>query len=91
MLLTHTFTTSTSHVINYLFYIQYKYYIPQTVLFQSYCLYEFRITVIVCLNSQQVNDSTHLVVLGKEEGSGLGFSVAGGVDLEQKAITVRTV
>ncbi|XP_018524797.1 PDZ domain-containing protein 2 isoform X2 [Lates calcarifer] len=39
----------------------------------------------------EVNDSTHLVVLGKEEGSGLGFSVAGGVDLEQKAITVHRV
>lgn len=39
----------------------------------------------------QVNGNTHLVVLSKEEGSGLGFSVAGGVDLEQKAITVHRV
>ncbi|XP_029943635.1 PDZ domain-containing protein 2-like isoform X3 [Salarias fasciatus] len=36
-------------------------------------------------------DSTHLVLLGKEEGSGLGFSVAGGIDLEQKEITVHRV
>ena len=42
----------------------------------------------MCLNPLQVNGNTHLVVLSKEEGSGLGFSVAGGVDLEQKAITV---
>lgn len=47
----------------------------------SQCLY-------LCLNSLQVSDNTHLVVLSKEEGSGLGFSIAGGVDLEQKAITV---
>ncbi|KAJ4941408.1 hypothetical protein JOQ06_011287 [Pogonophryne albipinna] len=39
----------------------------------------------------QVHDNTHLVVLSKEEGSGLGFSIAGGVDLEQKAITVHRV
>ncbi|XP_068558875.1 PDZ domain-containing protein 2 [Cebidichthys violaceus] len=39
----------------------------------------------------EVNGNTHLVVLSKEEGSGLGFSVAGGVDLEQKAITVHRV
>ncbi|XP_028661466.2 PDZ domain-containing protein 2 isoform X2 [Erpetoichthys calabaricus] len=31
------------------------------------------------------------VVLVKEEGSGLGFSIAGGVDLEQKFITVHRV
>ncbi|KAM7392176.1 hypothetical protein PAMP_022805 [Pampus punctatissimus] len=39
----------------------------------------------------EVNDNTYLVVLCKEEGSGLGFSVAGGIDLEQKAITVHRV
>ncbi|XP_027724666.1 PDZ domain-containing protein 2 isoform X2 [Vombatus ursinus] len=31
------------------------------------------------------------VVLNKESGSGLGFSVAGGADLEQKSITVHRV
>ncbi|CAN9512699.1 unnamed protein product [Ophioblennius macclurei] len=39
----------------------------------------------------QVDANTHLVVLGKEEGSGLGFSIAGGIDLEQKQITVHRV
>ncbi|XP_067377915.1 PDZ domain-containing protein 2 isoform X2 [Channa argus] len=39
----------------------------------------------------EVKDNTHLVVLSKEEGSGLGFSIAGGVDLEQKAVTVHRV
>ncbi|XP_051278198.1 PDZ domain-containing protein 2 isoform X2 [Dicentrarchus labrax] len=39
----------------------------------------------------EVNNNTRLVVLSKEEGSGLGFSIAGGVDLEQKAITVHRV
>ncbi|XP_071340238.1 PDZ domain-containing protein 2-like [Trachinotus anak] len=38
-----------------------------------------------------VKDDTHFVVLSKEEGSGLGFSVAGGVDLEHKTITVHQV
>uniref|UniRef100_A0A3B5AEG6 PDZ domain containing 2 n=1 Tax=Stegastes partitus TaxID=144197 RepID=A0A3B5AEG6_9TELE len=39
----------------------------------------------------EVNNNTHLVVLSKDEGSGLGFSIAGGVDLEQKEITVHRV
>ncbi|XP_047237776.1 PDZ domain-containing protein 2 isoform X3 [Girardinichthys multiradiatus] len=33
------------------------------------------------------NNNTLLVVLSKEEGAGLGFSIAGGVDVEQKQIT----
>ncbi|XP_043929312.1 PDZ domain-containing protein 2 isoform X2 [Protopterus annectens] len=36
-------------------------------------------------------DDVFFVVLTKEEGSGLGFSVAGGVDLEQKSVTVHRV
>ncbi|XP_062984253.1 PDZ domain-containing protein 2 isoform X2 [Elgaria multicarinata webbii] len=36
-------------------------------------------------------EDVHFVVLNKEEGSGLGFSVAGGVDLEQKSIIVHRV
>ncbi|XP_041643763.1 PDZ domain-containing protein 2 isoform X3 [Cheilinus undulatus] len=39
----------------------------------------------------EVDGEAHLVVLNKEEGSGLGFSIAGGVDLEQKTITVHRV
>ncbi|XP_053276400.1 PDZ domain-containing protein 2 isoform X2 [Pleuronectes platessa] len=39
----------------------------------------------------EVNVQTQLVVLTREEGSGLGFSIAGGIDLEQKAITVHRV
>ncbi|KAM4607763.1 PDZ domain-containing protein 2 isoform 2-T2 [Polymixia lowei] len=39
----------------------------------------------------EVKDDTHFVVLIKEEGSGLGFSIAGGADLEQKAVTVHRV
>ncbi|XP_060927971.1 PDZ domain-containing protein 2 [Limanda limanda] len=39
----------------------------------------------------EVNVQTQLVVLSKEEGSGLGFSIAGGADLEQKEITVHRV
>lgn len=33
----------------------------------------------------------HVVILHKEEGAGLGFSIAGGSDLESKAITVHRV
>ncbi|XP_032531665.1 PDZ domain-containing protein 2 isoform X3 [Chiroxiphia lanceolata] len=36
-------------------------------------------------------EDTHFVVLHKEEGAGLGFSVAGGIDLEQKSVTVHRV
>ncbi|XP_036909396.1 pro-interleukin-16 isoform X2 [Sturnira hondurensis] len=36
-------------------------------------------------------DSIHVTILHKEEGAGLGFSLAGGSDLESKAITVHRV
>nr|XP_033776082.1 pro-interleukin-16 [Geotrypetes seraphini]XP_033776083.1 pro-interleukin-16 [Geotrypetes seraphini]XP_033776084.1 pro-interleukin-16 [Geotrypetes seraphini] len=36
-------------------------------------------------------DDIHVVILHKEEGTGLGFSLAGGVDLESKATTVHRV
>lgn len=38
---------------------------------------------------QQLED-IHVVILHKEEGAGLGFSIAGGIDLENKATTVST-
>ncbi|XP_058398563.1 pro-interleukin-16 isoform X3 [Diceros bicornis minor] len=36
-------------------------------------------------------DSIHVTILHKEEGVGLGFSLAGGADLENKVITVHRV
>ncbi|XP_059921562.1 PDZ domain-containing protein 2 isoform X2 [Gadus macrocephalus] len=39
----------------------------------------------------EVKVDTFFVVLVKEEGSGLGFSIAGGVDHEQKYVTVHRV
>ncbi|KAM3939253.1 PDZ domain-containing protein 2 isoform 2-T2 [Leptodactylus fuscus] len=36
-------------------------------------------------------EEVYFVVLSKEEGAGLGFSIAGGVDLEQKAVSVHRV
>ncbi|KAI4898722.1 hypothetical protein NFI96_008829 [Prochilodus magdalenae] len=33
----------------------------------------------------------HVVILHKDEGTGLGFSIAGGIDLENKATTVHRV
>lgn len=39
---------------------------------------------------QQLED-IHVVILHKEEGAGLGFSIAGGIDLENKATTVHRV
>ncbi|KAM5172598.1 LOW QUALITY PROTEIN: pro-interleukin-16 [Mantella aurantiaca] len=36
-------------------------------------------------------DDIHVVILHKEESAGLGFSLAGGLDLENKAITVHRV
>ncbi|XP_018100030.1 PDZ domain-containing protein 2 isoform X2 [Xenopus laevis] len=37
------------------------------------------------------NEDFYFVVLHKEEGAGLGFSIAGGTDLEQKSVTVHRV
>uniref|UniRef100_A0AAY5EU01 Pro-interleukin-16 n=1 Tax=Electrophorus electricus TaxID=8005 RepID=A0AAY5EU01_ELEEL len=34
-------------------------------------------------------EDIHVVILHKEEGAGLGFSIAGGIDQENKATTVR--
>ncbi|TRZ02278.1 hypothetical protein DNTS_003175, partial [Danionella cerebrum] len=39
----------------------------------------------------EVKDDIFYVILTKEQGSGLGFSIAGGLDLEQKSITVHRV
>ncbi|XP_077173767.1 pro-interleukin-16 [Paroedura picta] len=39
---------------------------------------------------KQLSD-IHVTILHKEEGAGLGFSLAGGADLENKAITVHRV
>ncbi|XP_031425581.1 pro-interleukin-16 isoform X3 [Clupea harengus] len=36
-------------------------------------------------------EEIHVVILHKEEGIGLGFSIAGGIDLENKATTVHRV
>ncbi|XP_039628693.1 pro-interleukin-16 isoform X2 [Polypterus senegalus] len=36
-------------------------------------------------------EDIHVVILHKEEGEGLGFSIAGGVDLENKVTTVHRV
>ncbi|XP_019495643.1 PREDICTED: pro-interleukin-16 isoform X1 [Hipposideros armiger] len=36
-------------------------------------------------------DTIHVTILHKEEGAGLGFSLAGGADLENKVITVHRV
>lgn len=45
--------------------------------------------VTIFLLFYKVKEGVYFVVLVKEEGSGLGFSIAGGVDLEQKAVTVN--
>ncbi|XP_017307583.1 PDZ domain-containing protein 2 isoform X4 [Ictalurus punctatus] len=42
-------------------------------------------------NVSEVKDDVYFVILTKDEGSGLGFSIAGGMDLEQKSITVHRV
>ncbi|KAI4895455.1 hypothetical protein NFI96_031268 [Prochilodus magdalenae] len=36
-------------------------------------------------------EDIHVVILHKDEGTGLGFSIAGGIDLENKATTVHRV
>ncbi|KFP60765.1 PDZ domain-containing protein 2, partial [Cariama cristata] len=46
------------------------------------------ITKVLLIPWEVHKEDTHFVVLHKEEGAGLGFSVAGGIDLEQKSVTV---
>ncbi|KAG8599137.1 hypothetical protein GDO81_002893 [Engystomops pustulosus] len=41
--------------------------------------------------TEKKKEDVYFVVLSKEEGAGLGFSIAGGIDLEQKAVTVHRV
>ena len=50
-----------------------------------------KVFVLLCKNVHfllQQLDSIHVTILQKEEGAGLGFSLAGGSDLENKVITV---
>ncbi|XP_039400120.1 PDZ domain-containing protein 2 isoform X5 [Mauremys reevesii] len=50
------------------------------------------ITVLQEVKEQaESKEDAYFVVLNKEEGAGLGFSVAGGIDLEQKSIIVHRV
>ncbi|XP_068107361.1 PDZ domain-containing protein 2 isoform X2 [Hyperolius riggenbachi] len=50
------------------------------------------VTLIQEAKSQvEKKEDVYFVVLNKEEGAGLGFSIAGGVDLEQKVVTVHRV
>ncbi|XP_072462015.1 PDZ domain-containing protein 2 isoform X2 [Notamacropus eugenii] len=50
------------------------------------------LTLIREARAQSENkEDIFFVVLNKESGSGLGFSVAGGIDLEQKSVTVHRV
>ncbi|KAM9810525.1 PDZ domain-containing protein 2 [Neosynchiropus ocellatus] len=42
-------------------------------------------------STSEVSDNVHVVLLSKDEGSGLGFSIAGGSDREQKTVTVHRV
>lgn len=44
--------------------------------------------VVICVCHLQQLDSIRVTILHKEEGAGLGFSLAGGADLENKVITV---
>ncbi|XP_018122073.1 PDZ domain-containing protein 2 isoform X2 [Xenopus laevis] len=50
------------------------------------------ISLIQEIKSQtERKEDVYFVVLNKEEGAGLGFSIAGGTDLEQKSVTVHRV
>ncbi|KAL2092397.1 hypothetical protein ACEWY4_012195 [Coilia grayii] len=50
------------------------------------------VTLIADTKAQaEMKEDVYFVVLIKEEGSGLGFSIAGGIDLEQKSVTVHRV
>lgn len=44
---------------------------------------------IISFSAQEFDD-IHVTILHKEEDTGLGFSLAGGVDLENKVVTVSS-
>ncbi|RXM92407.1 Pro-interleukin-16 [Acipenser ruthenus] len=48
------------------------------------------IRAVIRRKTDQFED-IHVVILHKEEGTGLGFSIAGGIDLENKVTTVHKV
>lgn len=48
----------------------------------------WRVTKAIFFSFLQQLSDIHVTILHKEEGAGLGFSLAGGVDLENKSITV---
>lgn len=53
------------------------------------CMYK-ECTVNRLLSLHQNNEDTCFIVLNKKEGSGLGFSVAGGADMEPKSVMVSS-
>lgn len=52
-----------------------------------FTLRQYSVCECMYFHPQQL-DSIHVTILHKEEGAGLGFSLAGGADLENKVITV---
>ena len=52
-----------------------------------FTLLQYCVCECMYFHPQQL-DSIHVTILHKEEGAGLGFSLAGGADLENKVITV---
>lgn len=52
-----------------------------------FTLLQYCVCECMYFHPQQL-DSIHVTILHKEEGAGLGFSLAGGTDLENKVITV---
>lgn len=57
------------------------------VLIFAFIFSPYSLTTLLPFSCQSKEDA-YFVVLSKEEGAGLGFSVAGGIDLEQKSVTV---
>ena len=57
------------------------------ILAKLFVLLQYDVFNIYIFLLQQL-DSIHVTILHKEEGAGLGFSLAGGADLENKVITV---
>ena len=61
---------------------------PESNTSRPQTLWEASSPVLTCASSSQTLEEIHVVVLHKDEGAGLGFSVAGGADHENKAATV---
>ncbi|KFQ52390.1 PDZ domain-containing protein 2, partial [Nestor notabilis] len=71
--------------------VLFRFHPYEPLLVTAALLHRVKHFILVWLGTMTAKEDAYFVVLHKEEGAGLGFSVAGGTDLEQKLVTVHRV